>query len=90
MDILITGNMGHAGPVRIRYLRAQHPDARLIGRDSGSFGRCPTGVELLPDAQANVQHFGVVRRFPSELLAVSVLASSWGRYPTTPRATASM
>lgn len=68
MNILITGNMGYVGPVLIRHLRARHPDARIVGFDTGYFGHCLTGASLLPEAHADAQYFGDVRKFPAELL----------------------
>lgn len=68
MKILITGNMGYVGPVLTRYLRARYPHAVIIGYDSGFFGHCLTGAGLLPEAQADVQHFGDARLLPTSLL----------------------
>ncbi|MGA1859687.1 SDR family oxidoreductase [Azospirillum sp. 11R-A] len=68
MKILVTGNMGYVGPVLVRHLRARHPDANIIGFDSGFFGHCLTGSELLPEARLDAQYFGDVRTLPKELL----------------------
>ncbi|MQP66382.1 NAD-dependent epimerase/dehydratase family protein [Niveispirillum sp. SYP-B3756] len=68
MNILITGNMGYVGPVLIRYIRSTYPKARIIGFDSGFFGHCLTGADLLPESRADVQHFGDVRDFSPSLL----------------------
>ena len=40
--ILITGNLGYIGPVVACHLRKIHPDAELIGLDSGFFADCKT------------------------------------------------
>ena len=48
MKILVTGNMGYVGPVVVRELRASHPDATLVGLDTGYFAHCLTGAEMLP------------------------------------------
>lgn len=68
MKVLITGNMGYVGPVLVRYLRNRYPNIRIIGHDSGFFGHCMTGSEILPETCVDVQHFGDVRQFPKEIL----------------------
>lgn len=68
VKILIIGNAGYIGPVLTRHLRNTIPDATLIGFDSGFFAHCLTGSARLPESELSAQHFGDVRRFPSELL----------------------
>lgn len=69
MKILITGNMGYVGPCVVRRLRASHPDAILVGFDTGYFSHCLTSREVLPECRLDVQHFGDVRSVPEGLLS---------------------
>ena len=68
MRLLITGNMGYVGPVVVGHLRQRHPNAELIGYDSGLFAGCLTAGSRAPETLLNRQHFGDVRDLPSELL----------------------
>src|SRR5215472_4782538 len=68
MRVLITGNMGYVGPVVTRDLRRCHPDAELIGHDSGLFAGCLTTNSRVPEALLDAQYFGDVRELPAELL----------------------
>lgn len=68
MKILITGNLGYVGPGLIKELRANHPNAILIGFDLGYFAKHITHPTFSPDAQLDLQYFGDVRAFPEELL----------------------
>jgi nucleoside-diphosphate-sugar epimerase len=68
MRILITGNMGYVGPVLARHLRANVPQAELIGYDAGYFAPALTGADILPEAVLDAQYFGDVRDFPARLL----------------------
>lgn len=68
MQILITGNMGYVGSVLTGHLRAQFPEARLIGFDAGFFAHSLTGAHIMPEAQLDAQMFGDVRDLPEELL----------------------
>jgi len=68
MRALITGNMGYVGPVVVGHLRRRHPDAELIGYDSGLFAGCLTTHSRVPEALLNAQHFGDVRELPAGLL----------------------
>lgn len=68
MRILITGNMGYVGPVVVERLRASHPDAELIGVDTGFFAHCLTTPDLLPETLLTTQHFADVRELDSKLL----------------------
>jgi nucleoside-diphosphate-sugar epimerase len=68
MRILITGNMGYVGPSVVRLLRKTYPDAKLIGYDMGYFAGILTSNNPLPEYLLDMQYFGDVRTFPSELL----------------------
>lgn len=68
MKILITGNMGYVGPVVTKYLRNLHPDAVLIGLDTGFFGNCLTTNMRLPESLLDMQLFADVRDFPKLML----------------------
>lgn len=68
MKILITGNMGYIGPVLIRHLRNEKPNAEIIGFDIGYFGACITNPDILPESKVDKQYFGDMRRFPDEML----------------------
>jgi nucleoside-diphosphate-sugar epimerase len=68
MKILITGNMGYIGPIVVRLLSKNYPDATLIGYDMGFFAHCLTGVNIFPECHVNTQYFGDVRNIPEELL----------------------
>jgi nucleoside-diphosphate-sugar epimerase len=68
MKILITGNMGYVGPAVLKQLRRAYPSSDLIGIDTGYFAHCLTSRAPLPEYQADVQHFGDVRKFPESLL----------------------
>jgi nucleoside-diphosphate-sugar epimerase len=69
MKILITGNMGYIGPVVVNQLRASYPGSTLVGFDIGYFGNCVTSTEILPECRVDVQYFGDVRLFPTEILS---------------------
>lgn len=68
MRVFITGNMGYVGPVVVGHLRRCHPDAELIGYDSGLFAGCLTTNSRVPESLLDAQHFGDVRELPAELL----------------------
>jgi nucleoside-diphosphate-sugar epimerase len=68
MNILVTGNMGYIGPPVVNHLRANHPDATLIGYDMGYFASQLTNVNLLPECYLDRQYFGDVRNFPESIL----------------------
>ena len=65
MKILITGNMGYVGPVLVRHLRENYPDADLNGLDLGYFGSCLSCRTIVPECRLNRQHFADVRNFPA-------------------------
>ena len=52
MKILITGNMGYVGPVLVRHLRENYPDADLNGLDLGYFGTCLSCRTIVPGMPA--------------------------------------
>ncbi len=66
--ILITGNMGYVGPVLVKHLRKSIPDATLIGLDTGYFGNCITGSDVLPECRVDLQCFADMRQFPEDIL----------------------
>ncbi len=68
MRIMITGNMGYVGPLVVERLRSSHPDADLIGVDTGFFAHCLTTPDLLPETLLTIQHFADVRELDSRLL----------------------
>jgi nucleoside-diphosphate-sugar epimerase len=68
MKILITGNMGYVGPAVNRQFRASRPEAELVGFDMGYFGNCVTSPGALPECLLNIQYFGDMRSFPSDIL----------------------
>ena len=68
MRILIAGNLGYIGPVVAAHLRREHPDATLVGFDTGYFAHCLTGSLRLPESRLDAQHFGDLREFPEALL----------------------
>jgi nucleoside-diphosphate-sugar epimerase len=68
MKVLVTGNMGYVGPAVIQRLRASYPDSILIGFDTGYFGNCITGAEILPECKVDQQFFADMRQLPTEML----------------------
>lgn len=68
MKILITGNMGYIGPSVVQRLRQSHPNATLVGLDTGYFAHCLTNADLLPECRLDAQYFADVRRVPNEAL----------------------
>lgn len=65
MKVLLTGNLGYVGPVVARYLRETHPEAEILGFDSGFFALAP---ERYADRHVDRQVFGDVRDVPPSLL----------------------
>ena len=61
MRVLITGNLGYIGPVLTRHLRAQHPQAELIGLDTGLFAPHYSTSGPLPERFLNRQIYADVR-----------------------------
>lgn len=68
MRIVVTGNMGYVGPVVVRHLRAQFPDADIVGYDAGLFGQSLTTTGPLPEVALDAQYFGDVRNIPAAVL----------------------
>ena len=60
--------MGYVGPLVIRHLRQQHPDAEIIGFDNGYFAQNLTAAARIPEVLLDRLHFGDVREFPAALL----------------------
>ncbi|MEL6843182.1 MAG: NAD-dependent epimerase, partial [Bacteroidota bacterium] len=61
MKILITGNMGYVGPGLVKELRTYHPDATLIGFDTGFFAKHITSTKIFPESYLDQQVYGDVR-----------------------------
>ncbi len=68
MKILITGNMGYVGPGVVHQLRETYPNAELIGYDTGFFAHCLTEPPFLPERKLNIQLFGDIRNFNTDIL----------------------
>ena len=68
MKILVTGNMGYVGPCVVEHLRAAHPEAVLVGLDTGYFAHALTGGTALPERLLDIQLFGDVRTPPPDAL----------------------
>ncbi len=58
---LVTGNMGYVGPGVIAELVRSHPDARIVGIDTGYFGHCLTNSKFLPESLLSKQIFKDIR-----------------------------
>ena len=69
MRILITGNMGYIGPCLVTHLKANVPNATLVGFDMGYFATCLTNTQFLPECKIDTQHFGDIRHINSTLLS---------------------
>lgn len=62
MKILVTGNMGHVGPMVAWQLRQSYPTASIFWLDSGFFARClRTNGGLFPERCVDFQSFTDVR-----------------------------
>ena len=61
MRILVTGNMGYVGPGVVKTLRHSHPDAEIVGLDSGFFAHCLTNAPTLPEHYLDRQVFMDIR-----------------------------
>ena len=68
MKVLITGNLGYVGPGLVYELRQFHPDAQLLGFDTGFYAKYVTSNSIIPESYLNVQHYGDIREFPEHLL----------------------
>lgn len=69
MRILITGNLGYIGPVLTRHLRAAHPEAEIIGVDTGLFALNYSTPGPLPERFLDRQLYKDVRDLTAEDLA---------------------
>ena len=69
VNILVTGNMGYVGPAVVERLRAERPDARLVGVDAGYFAHCLTSRAPLPERLLDHQRFEDVRDLGDAALA---------------------
>ena len=69
MKVLVTGNMGYIGPTLVKMIRAEMPQAGIIGIDTGFFGHCLTGASVLPESRLDAQYFVDVRDVDLELLS---------------------
>ncbi|MCG6869335.1 MAG: SDR family oxidoreductase [Gammaproteobacteria bacterium] len=67
-NILITGNMGYIGPTLVRTLKAGYPGVKIVGVDTGFFGHCLTGAEVLPETRIDVQYIRDVRDIELQFL----------------------
>lgn len=67
--ILVTGNMGYAGPRVVRRLREAFPDAALAGLDTGFFAHCLITPDALPETLLDVQHFADLRDVDAAVFA---------------------
>ena len=68
MRILITGNLGYVGPNVIKCLKADYPNAEVLGFDIGYFIENNTHKGRSPESLLTAQYFGDVRNFPEHLL----------------------
>ncbi|MEL6924298.1 MAG: SDR family oxidoreductase [Bacteroidota bacterium] len=76
MKILITGNLGYVGPGLVKELRRFHPESTLIGYDIGYFAKFITNDRISPEAFLDVQYYGDVRNFNTDILeGVDVVVS---------------
>lgn len=66
MKVILVGNMGYVGPVVAAHLRAQMPDAELIGIDSAWFANCLTTSGTFPERVLNEQRFADARDISAE------------------------
>lgn len=68
MKILITGNLGYVGPGLIKEIKHRYPKSEIVGYDIGYFAKYVTSESIIPEAYADVQHYGDIRHFPAHLL----------------------
>lgn len=68
MKILVTGNTGYVGSGLVRHLSRSLGDVEIVAFDTGYFAHCLTGASDLPEHLCLAQHWGDIRRFPSEIL----------------------
>jgi nucleoside-diphosphate-sugar epimerase len=68
MKILVTGNTGYVGPSVVKTLRRSHPQAEIVGLDSGYFAHCLTSAPTLPERYLDRQVFMDLRDVPESFL----------------------
>lgn len=74
MKILITGNMGYIGATVVKQLRATHPEAEIVGLDTGFFAHCLTAADVLPETRVDRQIFMDLRDVtPKQLQGVDAV-----------------
>lgn len=66
--ILINGNMGYIGPIVVKHFRNNYPGIQIIGFDSAFFAGCLINPNIFPESMVDIQHFGDIRLFPSNIL----------------------
>ena len=71
MRIAITGALGYVGPSVIEHLRASHPDAFLLGIDTGYFAAQHEGPAPAPEVYLDAVIYGDVRDLPADLVGVT-------------------
>lgn len=60
--------MGYIGPVLAQYLKSMHTDIRIIGFDTGFFGKFVTHPLILPESNIDAQYYGDMRAFQEHIL----------------------
>jgi nucleoside-diphosphate-sugar epimerase len=68
MKILIIGNLGYVGPVAVKYLKKEHPDAKISGYDIGYFIQNYTTNGFVGDSLLEKQYYGDVRKIDENIL----------------------
>jgi nucleoside-diphosphate-sugar epimerase len=66
LRILITGNLGYVGPAVVSHFREIHPDAKLVGLDTGLFAACLTTTGPAPETKLDAQLYADVRDVRAE------------------------
>ncbi len=69
MRVLVIGNLGYIGPIVAKHFRLTYPSSFLAGFDIGYFIQNNTFNGISGDTLFDVQYFGDVRSFNSDLLA---------------------
>lgn len=60
--------MGYIGPTLSSYLRNNHEPLNITGFDTGFFGHCLSGADVLPETRIDSQIYGDLRHFPEASL----------------------
>jgi len=60
--------MGYIGPCLVRHLRANFPNATLLGLDMGYFATCLSNSAILPECKVDIQYFGDIRKIKGTIL----------------------